>query len=199
MVRPGRSDPPAREKILRVACELFYRQGYHQTGTNQLIREAGVSKATFYAHFPTKEALAVEYVRESATRSMEMLRDGLAGIEDPLERFLYFRRSIEAHLIDTGYRGCHFSNIAREFPDQRTPVRAEVIAFENAYRKLLWETVATLEAAEPKRFRKSGLSVDEVTDRYYLLLEGAINSSANYHDAWPLKAVEPAIRDLVAA
>lgn len=199
MVRPKQSDPPVRGKILRVARELFHRQGYHQTGTNQLIREAGVSKATFYAHFPTKEDLAVEYVRESAALSMEMFREELDRVDDPLERYLYFKKAIEDHLIETDYRGCNFSNIAREFPDRTNPVRTEVIAFEDDYRKLLRETVAALHAAEPKRFRKTGLSIDEVTDRYYLLLEGAINSSANYHDSWPLKAVEPAIRDLVAA
>ncbi|MHC5721945.1 MAG: TetR/AcrR family transcriptional regulator, partial [Nostoc sp.] len=35
-------------KILQTASRLFYEQGYHVTGINQVIAEAGVSKASFY-------------------------------------------------------------------------------------------------------------------------------------------------------
>jgi AcrR family transcriptional regulator len=199
MARPKKTDTPVREKILAVAQDLFYTQGYHQTGTNQLIDEAGVSKASFYSHFPTKEALAVAYVKASAAGAMRMLRERLQNEEDPLKRYLSFQATVAQHLIATDFRGCHFSNIAREFPDIHAPVRVGVNRFEEAYRELLREVVSELHQQAPKRFSKTGLTVDEVTDRYYLLMEGAITASANFHDAWPFQAAEAAIRDLVAA
>ena len=54
----------SRERIIATANELFYRQGYHQTGINQIIEESGVAKATFYSNFKSKEELCVEYLRE---------------------------------------------------------------------------------------------------------------------------------------
>ena len=79
MVRPKKTDPPAREKILSVANDLFFRQGYHQTGTNQLIDEADVSKATFYAHFPSKEDLAIAHVQDRAAVSIRYIREELGS------------------------------------------------------------------------------------------------------------------------
>jgi len=199
MVRPKKTDTPVREKILRVADDLFYRQGYHPTGTNQIIAEAGVSKATFYAHFPSKEDLAVAYVRKSAARSLKFIRDELERIDSPLERCLMFQVSIRKYLVESDFRGCNFSNIAREFPDIHSPVRAEVIRFENEYRDVLRQTVRDLFDADSKRAKRIGLGVDEVADRYYLILEGAINASANFHDEWPLDAAGSAVRDLLRA
>lgn len=197
MPRPKKSDTPVREKILSVANDLFYLQGYHQTGTNQLIREAGVSKASFYDNFPSKKDLAVAYVEESALRSIQYIRGELDKKTDPFERYMVFAQSIHSFLKETDFRGCNFSNIAREFPDVKAPVRQKVIEFEMKYHALLRETVEALFASDPKRYRKLPLDVDQMTDRYYLLLEGAINASANFHDDWPLIAAEPAIRDLV--
>ena len=199
MARPKKTDTPARDKILRAASDLFFKQGYHQTGTNQLIGEAGVSKASFYTHFPSKEDLAVAYVCDSAANSLGMIRSALGKLEDPLKRYLMLHAAIEQHLCSTDFRGCHFSNIAREFPDIDSPVRAEVITFELDYRNLIQQTVEALHADAPERFAKTGLSIEEVSDRYYLLLEGAITASTNFHDVWPFKSAAPAIRALVDA
>ena len=48
-----------REKIIETANDLFYKQGYRATVVNQIIEEAGVSKPTFYSHFPSKEDLCL--------------------------------------------------------------------------------------------------------------------------------------------
>ncbi|MEV4431023.1 helix-turn-helix domain-containing protein [Streptomyces sp. NPDC053792] len=53
----------ARERILRAAAELFYEDGIHATGVAALAERAQVSSRTFYQHFPTKNALAAEYLR----------------------------------------------------------------------------------------------------------------------------------------
>jgi AcrR family transcriptional regulator len=46
-----------REQILKAAAELFMSQGFGATSMDAVAREAGVSKATVYAHFQGKEAL----------------------------------------------------------------------------------------------------------------------------------------------
>jgi len=198
MARPRKTDTPAREKILAAARDLFFHQGYHRTGINQLIEAAGVSKASFYDQFPSKEDLAVAYVRENAAQALRLIRDALASRQDPMERYLAFQEVMRAYLIETDFRGCAFSNIAREFPDLDSPVRREVIELEDRSRALLRETVQALFDSNPQAFANHRLSVDEVTDRYYLLIDGAINASANYHAAWPFAILEPAARDLVA-
>jgi hypothetical protein len=39
--------------------------------------------------------------------------------------------------------------------------------------------------------------VDEVTDTYYLVLEGSIAASKNYNDTWPLERAVEAVEKLV--
>src|SRR6201989_3342342 len=59
-----------QQALLRAAATVFGRLGYHQTTTNAIATEAGVSPATLYQFFPNKEAIASAlaslYAREMA-------------------------------------------------------------------------------------------------------------------------------------
>lgn len=46
-----------RQQILRIATELFARHGFRGTTLRRLANQAGISEATIYQHFPSKEAL----------------------------------------------------------------------------------------------------------------------------------------------
>ncbi len=48
---------PPRERLLEAATILFHRQGYNNTGVNQIITESKVSKASFYDHFKSKRRI----------------------------------------------------------------------------------------------------------------------------------------------
>ena len=52
----------ARERLLRTASELFYREGIHSVGVDRIVAAAGVTRATFYRHFPSKEDLVEAYL-----------------------------------------------------------------------------------------------------------------------------------------
>jgi len=47
-------------RILRSAEECFGRYGYDGTGVAEICRRAGVTKGSFYHHFPSKQALFLE-------------------------------------------------------------------------------------------------------------------------------------------
>lgn len=47
-----------QQDLLRSAAAVFGRLGYHETTTNAIAKEAGVSPATLYQFFPNKEAIA---------------------------------------------------------------------------------------------------------------------------------------------
>ena len=49
--------PPGKKKTIEATIKLFAKQGYHGTSTLQIAKEAGVSQATVFKYFKTKEDL----------------------------------------------------------------------------------------------------------------------------------------------
>ena len=68
MSEPVRRGRPGHDQqtVLRVAIELFNRQGYDATSMGDLARELGLTKSAIYHHVPSKEhLLSVAIVVES--------------------------------------------------------------------------------------------------------------------------------------
>lgn len=54
--------PAGKKKTLSAAIELFSRQGYNGTSTAQIAEKAGISQATIFKYFKTKEELLSEII-----------------------------------------------------------------------------------------------------------------------------------------
>src|ERR1700760_226867 len=55
----GRWEPGARERLVVAAIDLFTERGYDATTVAQIAERAGVTKSTFFRHFPDKRELLV--------------------------------------------------------------------------------------------------------------------------------------------
>ncbi|MFH8469267.1 TetR/AcrR family transcriptional regulator [Streptomyces sp. NPDC017991] len=80
----GRWEPGARERLVMAAVDLFIEQGYDATTVMQIAERAGVTKSTFFRHFPDKRELLVAG-QETLSR---LLTEGIAeapGTASPLE------------------------------------------------------------------------------------------------------------------
>jgi AcrR family transcriptional regulator len=108
-----RVDPnaPARERILLTAHALFYREGIRATGIDRVILEAGVTKVTFYRHFPSKNALICAFLERRHTLWMAWFVEALGrhgGDVDALSA------ALAEWFNDPGFRGCAFINSVGE-------------------------------------------------------------------------------------
>jgi len=70
----GRWQPGATERLVVAAVDLFTEQGYDATTVAQIAERAGVTKSTFFRHFPDKRELLVAG-QETLSR---LLADGIA-------------------------------------------------------------------------------------------------------------------------
>ncbi|MFG3520770.1 TetR/AcrR family transcriptional regulator [Nocardia nova] len=80
----GRWEPGARERLVVAAVDLFTEQGYDATTVAQIAERAGVTKSTFFRHFPDKRELLVAG-QETLSR---LLAEGIAEAPEratPLE------------------------------------------------------------------------------------------------------------------
>jgi AcrR family transcriptional regulator len=55
----ARWEPGARERLVIAAVDLFVERGYDDTTVAQISERAGVTKSTFFRHFPDKRELLV--------------------------------------------------------------------------------------------------------------------------------------------
>jgi len=53
----ARWEPGARERIVLAAVDLFTEQGYDATTVAEIAARAGITKSTFFRHFPDKREL----------------------------------------------------------------------------------------------------------------------------------------------
>ena len=142
----------SREKLIRSAYELFYRQGFHAVGLDQIIRNAGVTKTTFYNHFDSKETLVVEVMKWRNGLWPAHLRQTLrkrAGMRPRAQLMALFDVLDEVWGSD-GYHGCLFIRAAAEFPLPHDPVHVVAQTFLRQLTLAIRELAAFAGARNPK-------------------------------------------------
>jgi AcrR family transcriptional regulator len=129
VVRTNRSGatPSARERLLAAAAMLFQENGIQATGVDAIIEAAGVAKATFYRHFPSKDDLIVAWLRDPRARWFERVqaRAKTSGAGPRDEILLFFEATAE-WLETEGYRGCAYLNTSVEITDPAHPARVVI-------------------------------------------------------------------------
>lgn len=95
--RPLRADARRnRERILEAGREAFAESG-RDVQMDDVARLAGVGVGTVYRHFPAKEDLVLELVRQSVQRYLESARQALTR-EDPWEAIEWLVREKAANM-----------------------------------------------------------------------------------------------------
>jgi AcrR family transcriptional regulator len=100
----ARWKPGARERLVRAALDLFAEQGYDNTTVAQIADRAGLTKSTFFRHFPDKrDVLAAgqdtlcQFFEEGialAPASATPLEAVAAGLDAAAEAFTPERRDL---------------------------------------------------------------------------------------------------------
>lgn len=55
---------PRKQHLINTAYRLFNQHGYHATGIDRILEESGVSKATLYKYFRSKEELIIAVLQQ---------------------------------------------------------------------------------------------------------------------------------------
>ncbi len=141
-----------REKLIRSAYELFYKNGFHGVGIDQIIKKAGVTKGTFYNHFESKEALIVAVLewRDSAwpANLRAILRKH--GGDRPRDQLMAYFDVLDEIWGTEKYHGCLFIRAAAEFPLSHDPIHVVVRDFVHAVGTALQELAGYAGARDPE-------------------------------------------------
>jgi TetR/AcrR family transcriptional repressor of mexJK operon len=120
------NESPKRAGVLEAATALFMAQGYGAVSMDAIARAAGVSKATLYAYFSSKDQLFATIIGEACHQNMAGatnlpggetdLRAGLVDFAGKLMRFLLEDRSLAIHRVVIS-ESVRFPELGRAFYD----------------------------------------------------------------------------------
>jgi len=139
-----------RDRLLETASGLFYGEGIHSVGVDRLVSEAGVTRATFYRHFPTKEALVEAYLRATDQRLRGNVENALKD-RDPRQALEALLELIGQRTSAPGFRGCQFINAAAEYPDAAHPVHVAVNEHRAWFRQVATEVARDIGHPDPEQ------------------------------------------------
>lgn len=161
---------PHRERIIDAAQELFFNEGITRVTVDAIAAKAESTKMTVYRHFESKDALVLEWIRLHIEQYQDIFeRLAQAHPDDARAQLLGFARFIADDLSTSSYRGCSFTNVIAEIPDDQHPARVLI----EAHKQAQFRRLATL-------CEEAGLAdAQEVAEELTYLMEGAQIVSQN--------------------
>lgn len=124
---PGATRTERKRSLILVAAKtIFARDGYSQAGMEQVARDAGVSTATLYAHFPSKAELFRVVVEAAIENHAVAVQQAVLVDGAPRARLEAFATTYAAYYCDPSSRALfrmvtaehrRFPGIARHFRD----------------------------------------------------------------------------------
>ena len=118
------SDFPKRQSVIDAAASLFMAHGYGAVSMDAVARAAGVSKATLYAHFSSKDQLFATIVGEACRERIGLgellpadvsdLREALTAFGARLLRFFLEERPLALYRVVTA-ESTRFPELGRAF------------------------------------------------------------------------------------
>jgi len=163
-----KANPPVGERILATATDLFYREGVRGVGIQRVIDEAGIAKASLYAHYQSKDELVAACLtrRGDAAREAITRRLAAAALDPRAQLLALFDVQVES-VEGPDFRGCPFLNASSEIADPRHPAKA-VIAAQRAW---LHDLIARL-------VKEAGVALpQQVAGTLVVLFDGGSSSS----------------------
>ena len=112
-----------RNEVLERVMQIFWERGYHNTSFNELAKELGLTRASLYNSFESKDALFMEsmqrYLQTSPDRVLDDIKEG-----DAVGPVLYgmFDTVAKTRAADDKSRGCMVVKCLAEFSIQDSEI-----------------------------------------------------------------------------
>src|SRR4029453_6893978 len=160
---PPAKNSAARERLLDAAARIFYAEGINTVGVARIVEEAGVTLATFYRHFPSKQDLILAYLQRVHDDFDSRAAAARAAATDPGDMLRLIGNNITAQLFEPDFRGCVFINPAWESEAPAGRIRRAVPPHRPWFHDLVRDTFASAGHPQP----------DLAASRYVMLRDGA--------------------------
>jgi len=159
---------PRRQHLIDTAYRLFNEHGYHATGIDRILAESGVSKATLYKHFRSKEELILAVLQQRHHQVISLIEGYMKTAKDAGESpTLAIFDALDAWFHAEGYYGCNFINASAEYAQPGDAIYDFAAEHKAALQTLIHDSLA---ARGKKNRQQRAMEIA-------LLVDGAIVSA----------------------
>lgn len=161
--------PNKRDELVRKALDIFYKNGFHATGMDMLVRETGVSKTSMYKHFRTKDELILAVLRLRDENFRNWLYRRIEELADtPYTQLVALFDAVAEWFALPEFRGCMFIKANAEFQEPTNPIYVQSAEHKRMLGDYVAEIADKAGATDPQKLSRELM----------LLVEGAIVLSA---------------------
>jgi TetR/AcrR family transcriptional repressor of nem operon len=163
-----------KQNLLQAAAKLMRARGFNATSVDDICKEAGVTKGSFFHYFKSKEDLTKAAMAQFTDDILVDFESApFRKISDPLDRLQarldHVKQSMGGSKRLT--RGCLIGMIAQETSLSHTELRS---AAQAALKRMADEFKRDLEAARAANSPKHDFKPASVTDFYFAIIQGSM-------------------------
>lgn len=181
-----------KEEILKIACQLFSRKGYHGTTIRDISDACGILAGSLYAHINSKEDLLYEITERGARAFLESLKP-IVNMDGPAREKLRYAMRAHIQVIEKNLEAAtvFFHEWKALTEDRRELIQQQRDQYESMWKQILTEGIKNNEfALSDEKFARllllsvgnwvyhwyqpnQGLTADEIADRFVeMILQG---------------------------
>lgn len=167
------SDKATRDRIVKSADRLFYRQGYEQTSFADIAAAVHISRGNFYYHFKSKDEILRSVIDERLADTRQLLAQWENKWTQPADRIRCYVDILIANRALIMHYGCPVGSLCTELAKSRHTLQNEANALFALFRAWL-----------RKQFVNLGHKADADTLAMHLIArsQGIATLASVFHD-----------------
>ena len=180
-----------KQSIIETASKLFYQNGYNLTGINEIIKEAGIAKATLYSHFKSKEEICIAYLDHKNEAFLEEVKNFVLKQEEGEAQLFALFDFLKLFYAQESFNGCWCINTISEIPRDNGKIRSKIQEQKQAFLKFVHQLT------EANFSQKTATEKESLAKHIYVLYEGALAESHLHQDPWPIDSAKEMCKQLI--
>lgn len=172
-----------RERLITTSAELFWKQGYAQTGVNEIIRRARATSGSFYHFFPAKEDLLLAVIDHMSEKLRTEVFEA-SDDEEPIDRLFSILSAYRRYLAHNDFVfGSPLANLAAEVSENHPAARERLSEAVEEWTTRIEDLLTEAALRLPVGTNYSSLARFIVSAMEGAVLQARVNRSAMPFDA----------------
>ena len=181
-----------RDRLVEVARNLFWTQGYASTGIAEILKAADAGSGSLYYFFPTKEDLllaVLQWYKENLYA--QVVNPVLERVSDPIERVFGILDGYRQHLLHAKFEyGCPVGNLALELSNSHPLARKMIAENFSGWRQAVQQCLDAAAGRLP-----GGTDTEQLALFVLTTMEGAVMLARTYRSIDPYDTAVTRLRD----